>query len=109
MFDPMARCAACGQRGTRCHCQDCVWCGELVLRHDATYHFANGPVAHHACAFRQVMGSVAHLQQRCSCYVPGATEGDPAGLTRRQAAAAVLALWQAQHAAPDEDEHEHEA
>jgi hypothetical protein len=101
MFDPNARCAECHQRGAQCHCRDCAWCGEIVLRHEASYHYANGPLAHQACALRQVIGSVAHLEQRCSCYVPGATCGDPAGMTRRQAAEAAAALWNAQQSAPD--------
>lgn len=95
-FDPFARCAECGQRGTRCHCQDCQWCGELVLTSEENYVYANGPVAHRACALRQVIGSVAHLEQRCSCYVVGASEGDPEGMSRREAAQAAMLLWYAQ-------------
>jgi hypothetical protein len=99
MFDPQARCAECGERGTRCHCQACAWCGEIVRTYDAAYHFANGPLAHRDCALRLLIGSVAHLEHRCGCYVPGATERDPAGLTRRQAAEAAALLWDAQHGA----------
>lgn len=71
----------------------CIWCNEVLLPAETRYTYANGPQAHRACALRQVIGSVAHLERRCSCYVPGATEGDPDGLTRRAAAeAAVQAL-----------------
>jgi hypothetical protein len=45
---------------------------------------------HVECVYRAVAGSVAHIEQRCSCYVPGSTEGDPPGLTKRQAAKAAL-------------------
>jgi len=71
----------------------CIWCDEVIPPTEARHTYANGPAAHRACALRQVIGSVAHLERRCSCYVPGATEGDPDGLTRREAAeAAVQAL-----------------
>jgi hypothetical protein len=51
-----------------------------------------------------VVGSVAHLERRCSCYVPGATEGDPDGLTRRAAAeAAVQAFMRLGQEALDDD------
>jgi hypothetical protein len=44
--------------------------------------------------FRAVAGSVAHLERRCGCFVAGSTEGDPPGMTKRQAALAAWAYWQ---------------
>ena len=48
---------------------------------------------HHECIFRATAGSVAHVTRRCSCYVIGSTEGDPPGMTLRQAASAALEAW----------------
>lgn len=79
-----------------CQTKYCIHCGEVVLTSEDTYVYANGPVAHRACALRQVIGSVAHLEQRCSCYVVGASEGDPEGMSRREAAQAAMRLWYAQ-------------
>lgn len=45
---------------------------------------------HHACHLRSVIGSVAHQQGRCSCFVPGSLAEDDPALTRRQAAEAAL-------------------
>lgn len=45
---------------------------------------------HHECQFRLVAGSVAHIEKRCGCYVPGSTEGDPPGMKPREAAQAAL-------------------
>ena len=80
----------------------CPWCDEPVLPSDRAFVYANGPVAHHPCALRMVLGSVAHLERRCACYVAGAAEGDPPHLSRRQAAEAAVRLWQAQRAAGQE-------
>lgn len=74
----------------------CCWCAEPVLPTERHHRYANGPVAHWACAVRQVLGSVAHLEQRCSCYVPGAQEGDPAGVSKREAAEAAVRVWRTQ-------------
>lgn len=77
----------------------CLRCHEPVLPTDQRQYYANRPEpVHHACWMRPIIGSVAHLAQRCSCYVPGAAEGDDPALTRRQAAEAALALWEQQMA-----------
>jgi hypothetical protein len=65
----------------------CTYCYEPL---DVPRHLA---YLHRECAFRAVAGSVAHLQKRCSCYVPGSMESDPPGMTPRQAALAALKLW----------------
>jgi hypothetical protein len=48
---------------------------------------------HQACNFRQITGSVAHQQKRCSCFGgTGCDEND--GMTLRQGAEAALAYWE---------------
>lgn len=51
-------------------------------------------VEHRECHLRSVIGSVAHVQKRCSCYVLGADETDPPELTKRQAARLAVELWE---------------
>jgi hypothetical protein len=75
---------------------DCLHCGEPLWPDESQRQYANGPVAHLECFMRQFIGSVAHLEKRCSCYIPGSKEGDPEGLSQRQAAEAALALFQQQ-------------
>ena len=48
---------------------------------------------HDECSFRTIKGSVAHIEHRCSCYVRGASETDPPGMTRREAARAALTAY----------------
>lgn len=74
----------------------CVWCEEPVAAGESGYlvpYIGDGPVrlvAYHVeCLLRCTLGSVAHLEHRCSCYVPGAVCGDPPELTKRQAAQAA--------------------
>jgi hypothetical protein len=57
----------------------CLFCDEPVLPTDQQDPHA-------------VIGSVAHFQRRCSCYVLGASCGDPEGMTKREAARAALKL-----------------
>jgi len=59
---------------------ECPFCGEPVLPEESV------------CLLRQVVGSVAHQQGRCSCY--GGDEGDDPALTRREAAAAAVAYFE---------------
>jgi hypothetical protein len=51
--------------------------GELVFHHEPF---------HVECWMRLTLGSAAHIGGRCSCYAPGAREGDDPNLTPRQAA-----------------------
>jgi len=64
----------------------CVHCGEGIVARDSGVIYCNGPVAHRNCFLRGVLGSKAHVEKRCSCYVPGSLCGDPEGMTRREAA-----------------------
>jgi hypothetical protein len=68
----------------------CICCDELIAADDAIRYMANGDPLHWECMCRLVLGSVAHQERRCHCYIPGSTEEDPAGLTKRQAAQAAL-------------------
>ncbi len=69
-------------------CVKCEYCGEPIKPDDLAD--CVGANLHHECLFRNVGGSVAHVEKRCSCFVPGSNEGDPPGMTKRQAARAAL-------------------
>lgn len=73
----------------------CRFCDEPVRPNDEQTKFANGEPAHMECFFRQVTGSVAHIQKRCNCFIPGSDESDPEGMTRRQAARAAVDTYKA--------------
>jgi hypothetical protein len=64
-------------------------CEELILPDEV---LVDVPAArlHRECLVRSLVGSISHLEGKCSCFVPGAIEGDPPGLTRRAAAKLVL-------------------
>lgn len=90
--------------------QLCLWCEEAVVEGDvgtmqAVVDLVDGQPAtssrpsHYECSMRSVIGSVAHLEGRCSCVTPGAEEGDPAGMSRREAAIAAVRLWEKQQRA----------
>ena len=77
----------------------CDWCGErlspasmvaipLIGGDKPTVHY------HRECHMRQITGSLAHIERRCGCYVPGATDTDPPEMTKRQAAKAAVAAWE---------------
>lgn len=68
----------------------CPYCEEPVLPGEIADFWTS--TAHHECQARSVLGSVAHIEGRCGCFVPGAEETDPPGMTRREAA---IAAWQA--------------
>ncbi len=63
----------------------CRWCSEPVDL-DNEQHHAYHEAMHYECGMRMMVGSLAHLEGRCSCHVPGATETDPPGMTLREAA-----------------------
>jgi hypothetical protein len=72
----------------------CLHCGEEIAIGDQIISTNNGKDAMHKnCGLRGVIGSVAHLERRCSCFIPGAMEGDPPGMTRREAADAAVRVW----------------
>jgi hypothetical protein len=68
---------------------NCVWCEEPI----APGELSNLRNAHRECALRMIRGSAAHIERRCGCFVEGSREGDPPGMSKREAAkAAVQAL-----------------
>lgn len=69
----------------------CMYCQEVIVEGDLGIQFLTGYVQHRECGFRAVIGSVAHLEGRCSCFVDESHEGDPEGMTLREGA---LAAWQ---------------
>jgi len=56
---------------------------------------------HSECIARLAVGSLAHVQGRCSCFVEGGPRGDPLGMTKREAARAALAAYRARAAWDD--------
>lgn len=54
---------------------------------------------HFECHMRMVVGSLAHQQERCSCF--GGEEHDPPGMTLRQAARAAFEYWMAMNSEAD--------
>jgi hypothetical protein len=77
----------------------CVYCDEPLSENDANAcNFVIRP-EHWECGFRAIMGSVAHIEQRCGCYVPGSTDHDPPNMTKREAARAAVAAWNKLHSA----------
>ena len=73
---------------------DCIFCDEPVLPEDESDESVNCKPVHRECMARSLLGSVAHAQRRCSCFIPGSTEGDPDGMTKREAARAAVAAHQ---------------
>lgn len=72
--------------------KECIYCGEEVLEDEQHPHYALQSI-HKECGIRQAIGSVAHISHRCACDVPGSSEGDPPGLTKREAAKAAVSLY----------------
>lgn len=70
----------------------CIHCGDTITAEDDGIEYASGQDSHRPCFLRVIFGSVAHLQKRCSCYVPGSTENDDEGLSKREAAQRVTEL-----------------
>jgi hypothetical protein len=76
---------------------NCMHCGEEILLGEEVTLVNNGQAMMHVnCEMREIIGSVAHLERRCSCFVPDSSEGDPPGMTRREAADLAVKLWRQQ-------------
>lgn len=73
----------------------CQWCDEPIEPDDKIDTLGILPM-HHECLFRSIMGSAAHIERRCSCYIDDASETDPPDMSRREGAKAALAAWKAQ-------------
>jgi hypothetical protein len=81
---------------TNCfHCEEPIRQGEpgFSMMHVGNLS-ASRVYEHRACFLRGIFGSVAHIEHRCSCFVPGSECGDPGGLTRRQAAEAAVRAYE---------------
>lgn len=81
----------------------CAWCDDPIVEGDKGVimpflGLADDPRReipyHWDCNIRAVVGSVAHQNKQCSCFVPGAGCGDDPALTKRQAANAAVVLFQ---------------
>jgi len=70
----------------------CQHCEEDILPGEES-NAIQGSNLHCECALRSIIGSVAHIERRCGCYVKGSTEHDPPGLTLRQSARAAVVAW----------------
>jgi len=87
----------------RANRRECTWCGEEVLDGEGltidviTTTGIEPRWLHDECDARSVIGSLAHVERRCSCYVAGSDEGDPPDMTTREAAQAALAAWLRQY------------
>lgn len=75
-----------------CHCEESIIDGErFEYRHIRDGSGMAAKPIHHECAARLVLGSLGHLQGKCSCFNRGSeSEDDPPGLTKRQAAKAAF-------------------
>lgn len=73
----------------------CFYCQEPVLDGEESGNIANA-ASHRECAFRSIAGSVAHIEGRCSCFGTR-DEGDPPGMSPREAARAALAAYRRVH------------
>jgi hypothetical protein len=72
----------------------CGFCGEPVEPGEQNPNIVSADL-HDDCAIRMVIGSVAHLEKRCSCFIPDSDANDPPGMTLREAAHAAVALYRA--------------
>lgn len=77
----------------------CEWCDERILP-DEKLADVTGGMFHVECSLRMVVGPLAHIERKCSCFVPGSTAHDPEELTRRDAARAAVAAWRLLHDSP---------
>lgn len=96
---PMEVCNGCLVATMLRERKPCEWCEEPIEADDAyiSPSWPNGPVYHHTCLVRSIVGSVAHLERRCHCFVRGSVEDDPPGMTRRQGARKAAELWKRMH------------
>jgi hypothetical protein len=68
----------------------CGHCGEPIRQGERAP--CTGTPLHHECQIRLIVGSVAHIEHRCGCYVEGSKENDPPHMTLREAAQAAVQL-----------------
>jgi hypothetical protein len=66
----------------------CGFCEEPIEAGERGRGF--GTPLHRESQIRLVVGSVAHIERRCGCYLAGSSETDPPHMTLREAARAAL-------------------
>lgn len=71
----------------------CTHCAEPIAATDSGIRYPDQAHAHRSCFLRQILGSAAHIEKRCGCYVPGSLASDDEALSKRQAAEAAVAAW----------------
>lgn len=76
------------------HCEEMVHQGDCGFLQTAVMsgHNTHEVAFHLECHMRLILGSVGHLNKRCSCY--GGTDEDPPGMTVREAAIAAFQQYQ---------------
>jgi hypothetical protein len=81
--------------------ENCFHCHEAITESDPGFsqifvdeNESRRIYLHRACFLRQIFGSVAHIEGRCSCAVPGSEDTDPFGMTRREAAEAAVKAYE---------------
>jgi hypothetical protein len=76
----------------------CGHCNEMIAAGDDGFTLPSYPACemsfHRACHLRGIIGSIAHQQKLCSCYVPGSQAEDNPTLSRRAAAEEALAYFE---------------
>jgi hypothetical protein len=87
----------------------CSWCVEAIEDGDSGVLMPHidldpdgRPVGtvrplHRNCHLRSVVGSLAHVEERCGCYTGCFNDTDPPEMTRRQAADAAVAAFYAKY------------
>jgi len=75
-----------------------MYCDEPVLAGEQHCDYAQ-PM-HVECGIRAAVGSVAHQEHKCSCYIRGALDPEGPALTVREHARAAAAWFQS-HAYPN--------
>lgn len=84
----------------------CAWCEEPFTADDGGYLIPHMGATvtelpyHVECWLRQIVGSVAHLEERCSCYGGAEDDTDPPELSKREAAQAAVDLFHQLHPRP---------
>ncbi len=81
--------------------EPCAWCAEPIAEDDSglIMLYVGGDRVrlrplHAECQARSVLGSIAHVQRRCTCFGGPEDDGDPPHLSRREAAKLVVWLSQ---------------
>lgn len=70
----------------------CAFCEEPIA--DGDRGFATGLPTHLECTLRSVLGSVAHIEGRCSCF---GGDDDDEELSARESAYAAVAAFERRH------------